>query len=95
MVAKELGMSARTLQRRITEEKVTFRQLLNETRRELVRQYLADASNEIPEVAFLVGYDSVNSFYRAFRAWEGRTPAEWRDASRPSAVPAGPALRAQ
>ena len=77
-VAKELGMSARTLQRRITEEGITFRGLLNQTRRELVRQYLADDGNEIPEVAFLLGYDNPNSFYRAFRTWEGTTPAEWR-----------------
>ncbi|HVT29107.1 MAG TPA: AraC family transcriptional regulator ligand-binding domain-containing protein [Lacipirellulaceae bacterium] len=84
MVAKELGMSARTLQRRITEESTTFRDLLNETRRELVRQYLADKSIEIPEIAFLVGYDSANSFYRAFRTWEGKTPAEWRAVQRQS-----------
>jgi AraC-like DNA-binding protein len=83
MVAKELGMSARTLQRRITAEGITFRQLLNETRRELVRQYLVDDSIEIPEVAFLLGYDNANSFYRAFRTWEGQTPAEWRADPRP------------
>jgi len=82
MVAKELGVSARTLQRRITEEGTTFRQLLNETRRELVREYLANDSIEIAEVAFLVGYDNANSFFRAFRSWEGRTPAEWRAATR-------------
>lgn len=84
MVAKELGMSARTLQRRITGEGMTFRHLLNETRRDLVRQYLADNTIEIPEVAFLVGYDNANSFYRAFRSWEGKTPAEWRAAPPPT-----------
>ena len=68
MVAKELGMSERTLQRRITEEGTTFRQLLNETRHELVRQYLGNASVEITEAAFLVGYEDPNSFYRAFRS---------------------------
>jgi AraC-like DNA-binding protein len=78
MVARELGMSERTLQRRITEEGTTFRQLLNETRHELVREYLRDDSVEITEAAFLVGYEDPNSFYRAFRSWEGKTPAEWR-----------------
>ena len=81
MIAKELGMSERTLQRRITEEGTTFRQLLNETRHELVRQYLGNASVEITEAAFLIGYEDPNSFYRAFRSWEGKTPAEWRAAN--------------
>lgn len=80
MVAKELGMGERTLQRRITAEGTTFRQVLNDTRHELVRQYLGEASAEITEVAFLVGFEDANSFYRAFRAWEGKTPAEWRAA---------------
>jgi AraC-like DNA-binding protein len=82
MVAKELGMSERTLQRRITGEGTTFRQLLSETRHELVREYLGNASVEITEAAFLVGYEDPNSFYRAFRSWEGQTPAEWRAAHR-------------
>lgn len=80
MVAKELGMSERTLQRRITDEGTTFRQLLSETRHELVRQYLSDGAVEITEAAFLLGYEDPNSFYRAFRSWEGTTPAEWRAA---------------
>jgi len=80
MVARELGMSDRTLQRRITDEGTTFRQLLNDTRQELVRQYLSDGAIEITEAAFLLGYEDPNSFYRAFRSWEGTTPAEWRAA---------------
>jgi AraC-like DNA-binding protein len=82
MVAKELGMSERTLQRRITDEGTTFRELLNETRHELARQYLRNDSVEINEAAFLVGYEDPNSFYRAFRSWEDKTPAEWRAANR-------------
>jgi AraC-like DNA-binding protein len=81
MVAKELGMSERSLQRHITDEGTTFRQLLVETRRELVREYLNNDSVEITEAAFLVGYEDPNSFYRAFRSWEGQTPAEWRAAN--------------
>lgn len=82
VVARELGMSERTLQRRITEEGMTFRQLLNDTRKELIREYLSDDSVEITEAAFLVGFENTNSFYRAFRSWEGKTPAEWRTENR-------------
>lgn len=85
VVAKELGVSGRTLQRRITEEGATFRQLLNEARQELVRQYLRDPAIEINEAAFLLGYEDPNSFYRAFRSWEGTTPAGWRSADRTAA----------
>jgi AraC-like DNA-binding protein len=78
-VAKDLGTSLRTLQRRITAEGTTFRRILDEARQELVRQYLADPEIRISETAFLLGYQDANSFYRAFRTWEGTTPAHWRD----------------
>ena len=79
VVARELGLSGRTLQRRITAEGGTFRELLQETRQELVRQYLSQASIEITEAAYLLGYEDPNSFYRAFRAWKGTTPSHWRE----------------
>lgn len=79
-IALELGMSDRTLQRRLTEEGVSFKQLLATTRREMAVAYLADPALEIKEVAFLVGYEDQNSFYRAFRSWTGKTPANWRAA---------------
>jgi AraC-like DNA-binding protein len=78
VVARELGMSGRTLQRRISEEGTSFRQLLTETRQELVRNYLGDEMLEIAEAAFLLGYEDANSFYRAFRSWTGTTPSVWR-----------------
>jgi AraC-like DNA-binding protein len=71
-------MSERTLQRRLTEEGTSFKQLLTEARREKAREYLADPSLDIKEVAFLLGYEDNNSFYRAFRLWEGDTPSNWR-----------------
>lgn len=77
-VARELGMSERTLQRRITEDGTSFRQLTLETRQEVVRHLLSEPSIEIDEIACLLGYEDTNSFYRAFRAWEGTTPARWR-----------------
>ena len=77
-VARELGMSERTLQRRITEDGTSFRQLTLETRQEVVRHLLSEPSIEIEEIACLLGYEDTNSFYRAFRSWEGTTPARWR-----------------
>ncbi|MDQ0225810.1 AraC family transcriptional regulator [Metabacillus niabensis] len=78
-VASELGMSERTLQRRLTDEQTTFKQLLREARHEQAREYLANPSLDIKEVAFLVGYKDQSSFYRAFRGWEGNTPLNWRN----------------
>lgn len=77
-VASELGMSDRTLQRRLTDECTTFKQLLTKARIEQAREYLADPKLDIKEVAFLLGYEDQNSFYRAFRLWEGDTPSNWR-----------------
>ena len=67
ILAGELGMSERTLQRRLTDEGTSFKQLLSESRREMAREYLADPSIDIKEVAFLLGYEDKSSFYRAFR----------------------------
>ncbi|HKT96038.1 MAG TPA: AraC family transcriptional regulator ligand-binding domain-containing protein [Paraburkholderia sp.] len=78
-VARDLGMSERTLQRRVTEEGKTFRELLVEARQELGRQLLSDPSADIDEVACLLGYQDTSSFYRAFRDWEGVTPTRWRE----------------
>jgi AraC-like DNA-binding protein len=81
-VARDLAMSERTLQRRITEEDATFRELLIEARQELGRQLLSDHSATIDEVAYLLGYQDTSSFYRAFRDWEGLTPSQWRGINR-------------
>ena len=77
-VARELGMSERTLQRRITGEATTFRDLLSDARRELSQQLLGDPSLQIDEVTYLLGYQDTTSFYRAFREWAGVSPGEWR-----------------
>ncbi|KQL18206.1 AraC family transcriptional regulator [Cytobacillus solani] len=77
-IASELGMSDRTLQRRLTDEGTSFKHLLTKVRHEQAREYLADPSLDIKEVAFLIGYEDQNSFYRAFRLWEGNTPSNWR-----------------
>lgn len=78
-VAYHLAMSERTLQRRITEDGTTFRDLVVEARQELGRKLLSDPSVDIDEVACLLGYQDTSSFYRAFREWEGVTPSQWRE----------------
>lgn len=77
-VARELGMSPRTLQRRLLIAGATFQDLLERSRRELAHGYLLRPGIEFSEAAFLLGFEDVNSFFRAFQAWEGISPTEWR-----------------
>jgi len=77
-IAQELGLSARTLQRRLTDAGITFQQLVEETRRELAHHYLKQPSVELNETAFLLGFEDANSFFRAFQVWEGTSPTLWR-----------------
>ena len=81
-IARELAVSTRTLPRRIAEEGGNFRQLLMEARRELAHRYLSQPTLTLSETACLLGFEDPNSFYRAFRDWEGITPGEWRSRHR-------------
>jgi AraC-like DNA-binding protein len=76
--AREMGMSVRTLQRRLADAGFTFHQLVEGARRELARHYLTHSAAELSEIAYLLGYEHANSFFRAFCAWEGTSPGEWR-----------------
>jgi AraC-like DNA-binding protein len=82
-IAKELGMSARTLQRRLGDAAVTFQQVVEDTRRDLAHHYLRQSTVELNGVAFLLGYEDATSFFRAFQGWEGTSPAEWRSRNQP------------
>jgi AraC-like DNA-binding protein len=53
--------------------------LLLEARQELAREYLNRPEIDVAEVAYLLGYEDANSFYRAFRTWEGTTPTQLRE----------------
>ncbi len=77
-LARELRLSTRTLQRRLTEQGISFQRLLEEARRELARHYLLHSSLELNETAYLLGYEDANSFFRAFHHWEGTSPGQWR-----------------
>jgi AraC-like DNA-binding protein len=77
-LAREMGLSTRTLQRRLAENGVNFQQILLETRRELARHYLSQPTLELNEAAYLLGFANPNSFFRAFHRWEGTSPGQWR-----------------
>lgn len=79
VVATQLAMSARTLQRRLAEVETTFQELLDSVRRRYAERYLADDRLAIAEVAFLVGFSEPSNFHRAFRRWTGTTPAAYRE----------------
>ena len=78
-VAREIGVSERTLQRRLQHEGTSFQFLLTAVRRARARELLANTALDFGEAAFLLGYEDKNSFFRAFRLWEGKTtPSSWR-----------------
>ena len=77
-LAAQLALSPRTLQRRLREAGLSFSQLVDETRQQLVLHYLRDPALELADIAFLVGFSEAGSLARAFRRWTGQTPAEYR-----------------
>jgi AraC-like DNA-binding protein len=88
-VARELGQSVRTLQRRLADAGATFQQVLADARHELALHYLTHSGRELNETAYLLGYADANSFFRAFQQWEGMPPGRWRDTKRAKAARAG------
>lgn len=74
----DLGVSRRTLQRRLTARESSFKQLLQNMREELALRYLGDARLGITEIAFLLGYSDQASFSNAFRGWRNCSPSEYR-----------------
>jgi AraC-like DNA-binding protein len=82
-VARRLGMSARTLQRKLREEGTSHQELLEEMRRDLSERYLREPRMAICEVAYLLGFSEPSAFHRAFRRWTGTTPARFRQTYAP------------
>ena len=81
-VAKRLGVSARTLQRRLGATGHTFHQLLADVRCELACLYL-EADAPIGEISFSLGFSEPSAFHRAFKRWTGKTPQQWREVGGP------------
>ncbi len=72
--ASGLGISARTLQRRLRENGTSFSAVLEELRREFFGELLADKKLAVSDVALLLGYSEPSAFQRAFRRWRGVSP---------------------
>ena len=77
-VAEKLGVSARTLHRRLQQEGTSYQDLLDRVRFRLAVRYLG-AGRTVAEVAQLVGFAQASTFHRAFKSWTGETPAEYQE----------------
>ncbi|HEX5212180.1 MAG TPA: AraC family transcriptional regulator [Pseudolabrys sp.] len=77
-IARRLGISQRTLERRLSREKLTFSTVLGELKTDLSKRYLAEDNLSISQVAWLLGYQQVSSFTHAFKRWSGKSPRQAR-----------------
>lgn len=78
-MARKLGYSKRSLQRKLQEENTNFQKQLNHTRELLAKTYLANTEMTTEDIAFLLGYQEIGSFLRAFTVWTGQTISEYRE----------------
>jgi AraC-like DNA-binding protein/transcriptional regulator with XRE-family HTH domain len=77
-VAAKLGMSERTLARRLAEEGTNFHEVLQQLRASLAVRYLEDENMPISKIAWLLGFEEPSSFSHACRRWTGKSPRELR-----------------
>jgi AraC-like DNA-binding protein len=77
-VAGFLGMSGRTLQRRLSDRGYAFQTLVDDSRRELAERLLEETEYPLAEIAFLTGFSEQSAFNRAFKRWAGQTPRSFR-----------------
>jgi AraC-like DNA-binding protein len=78
VVARSLGISVRSLRRRLDEEGVSYTTLLNESRATLAKRMLDDSRRSIYETAYAMGFSDPSAFHRAFKRWTGMTPSQYR-----------------
>jgi AraC-like DNA-binding protein len=84
-LAQALGMSRRTLQRKLNAFGVTYKSVLDATRYDLALQYLEDPARSVTDITFLLGFSEQSAFSRAFKRWSGKTPTAFRSARLESA----------
>jgi AraC-like DNA-binding protein len=79
-VARTLGMSERTLLRKLSDEGLNFTEILQQLRRDLAVRYLDDRKLHVSKIAWLLGFHEVSAFTHAVKRWTGKTPSEMRTA---------------
>jgi AraC-like DNA-binding protein len=79
-VARSLGMSERTLARKLSDEGLNFTEILQQLRRDLAVRYLDDRKLHVSKIAWLLGFHEVSAFTHAFKRWTGKTPRQMRTA---------------
>ena len=77
-IARQLSMSNRSVQRRLGESGLTFKEVLSEMRYTLARQCLEESRFSVDEIAFLLGYSDNSAFVKAFKRWSRVTPGQYR-----------------
>jgi AraC-like DNA-binding protein len=85
-IAAELGLSPRTLQRKLAEAGASFQQVLDAARYALAQDYLRQRGLSLADIAFLLGYQEQSAFTHAFREWSGTNPGAWRERALAGAV---------
>jgi AraC-like DNA-binding protein len=78
-VASRMGISQRSLQRKLADASTSYTKLLEDTRLEIASRYLRATSLSLQEIAYLLGYNETSSFFRAFRKMTGKTPLGFRN----------------
>ncbi|MCZ6853682.1 MAG: AraC family transcriptional regulator ligand-binding domain-containing protein [Gammaproteobacteria bacterium] len=81
-IARSFNTSQRSLQRQLHREKVTFRELLSETRHRMALELLTQPEHSITQVGSLLGFADVSSFSHAFRRWTDESPEAYKRRSR-------------
>lgn len=77
-VAAAMGVSVRTLQRRLAEHGLEFSTIIDGVRRDQAMALLGDGSRDLTGIALDLGYSDATSFSRAFRRWTGVSPGRFR-----------------
>jgi AraC-like DNA-binding protein len=77
-VARKMAMSKRSLQRKMEENGLTFRQAVDRVRKALAEQYLMEGKLQLSEIAYLLGYSELSTFSRAAKTWFGVSPKAYR-----------------